>query len=74
MFGESTKRLAVDCTVTKWKTHTRCFVFVDEVLGRAIPIVVMNTSNGTVNGDLFKVGTTMAVDLSVKVRENATLK
>lgn len=49
-------------------------VLVDEVLSSTVAVVVVDRSTRTVDGQLLKVGTTMAVQLSVQVREDSALQ
>lgn len=46
----------------------------NEVLASTVAVVVVDGNNRAVDGELLKVGTSVAVDLGIKVRENATLK
>lgn len=46
----------------------------DEVLASTISIVVVNGANWTVDGQLFKVGSAVAVDLSIEVRKDTALQ
>jgi hypothetical protein len=46
----------------------------NEVLASTVAVVVVDGNNRAVDGELLKVGTSMAVDLGIKVREDATLK
>lgn len=49
-------------------------VLVDKVLASTVTVVVVDRSTRTVDGQLLKVGTAVAVQLGVKVGEDATLQ
>lgn len=53
---------------------TSCCILMDKVLASSIPIVVVNRNYRSVDGELLEIGTTVSVDLGIKVREDATLK
>jgi hypothetical protein len=53
---------------------TGCCVLVDHVLTSAITVIVMDSNSWPVDGDLLKVGSSMAVELSIEVREDTSLK
>lgn len=46
----------------------------DEVLAGPISVVVMDSNMRTVNWELFKVGSSMTVDLGVQVGKDTSLK
>lgn len=49
-------------------------VLMDEVLASSITVIVVNRRQGTVDGELLKVGTAVTVELSIKVRKDASLQ
>lgn len=46
----------------------------DQVLSSTIAVVIVDRNNRSVDGKLFKVGTTVAVKLGIEVGENAALQ
>ena len=46
----------------------------DEVLGSSISVIVMDRRQGSVDGNLLKVGTAMTVELGIKVRKDTSLQ
>ena len=49
-------------------------VLMDEVLASSITVIVVNRRQGTVDGELLKVGTAVTVELSIKVRKDSSLQ
>lgn len=58
----------------KCKLLTVNLVLMDESLSSAVAVVVVNSSPGTVDGELLKVGAAVSVDLSIKVRKDTALQ
>lgn len=46
----------------------------NDVLAHAVAVVVVDGHNGTVDGELLKVGTAVTAQLGVEVREDAALQ
>lgn len=79
MFGESKGSISGDCCCfTKGRDRrvglTGILVGVNKVLPGAVTVVVVDRDPRHVDGELFKVGTAVAVKLRIEVREQATLQ
>ncbi len=68
------QNISFELKITKRCLLTGRLVLVNEVLCRTISVVVVNWTDGSVDGNLFKVGTAMSIYLRIEVREDATLK
>ncbi len=56
------------------KKRTRCGILVNVALARAVAVVVVHASKWPIDRNLLKVGTAVAINLRVEVREDATLE
>ena len=46
----------------------------DVLLTSSIPVIITEWDSGLVNGKLLKVGAAVPIDLSIKIREDTSLK